>query len=163
MRVVGEIEASRFEQGRAYVAYDAHTREDHQPYLYATNDYGQTWTDITGDLPHGGSSYVIREDPVNPDLLFAGTEFGVFLTIDRGRHWVQLKNNLPTVGVRAITVQTREHELVVGTFGRAIWIADIAPFEQMNARVLEKSAHLLRSAGHAVQNCVTLTAPRLKS
>jgi photosystem II stability/assembly factor-like uncharacterized protein len=140
--VVGEIEASRFEQGRAYVAYDAHTREDHQPYLYATNDYGQTWTDITGDLPHGGSSYVIREDPVNPDLLFAGTEFGVFLTIDRGRHWVQLKNNLPTVGVRAITVQTREHDLVVGTFGRAIWIADIAPFEQMNARVLEKSAHL---------------------
>lgn len=140
--VVGEIEASRFDKGAAYVAYDAHTREDHKPYLYFTNDYGKTWTDITGDLPHGGSSYVIREDPVNRDLLFVGTEFGVYLTIDRGRHWVQLKNNLPTVGVRAMTIQPREHDLVVGTFGRAIWITDIAPFEQMNARVLAQPAHL---------------------
>ncbi|HEV7797930.1 MAG TPA: hypothetical protein VGO73_07235 [Pyrinomonadaceae bacterium] len=140
--VVGEIEASRFDKGAAYVAYDAHTREDHKPYLYATNDYGRTWLDITGDLPTGGSSYVIREDPVNPNLLFAGTEFGVYLTIDRGRHWVQLKNNLPTVGVRAMAIQAREHDLVVGTFGRAIWITDIAPFEQMKARTLEQPAHL---------------------
>ena len=140
--VVGEIEPSRFDKGTAYVAYDAHTREDHKPYLYATNDYGKTWTDITGDLPNGGSSYVIREDPVNPKLLFAGTEFGVYLTIDRGRHWVQLKNNLPTVGVRTMAIQAREHDLVVGTFGRAIWITDIAPFEQMNAGVLEQPAHL---------------------
>jgi photosystem II stability/assembly factor-like uncharacterized protein len=140
--VVGEIEASRFDKGTAYVAYDAHTREDHKPYLYVTNDFGKTWTDITGDLPHGGSSYVIREDPVNRDLLFVGTEFGVYLTIDRGRHWVQLKNNLPTVGVRAMTIQTRDRDLVVGTFGRGIWIMDIAPFEQMNARVLAQLAHL---------------------
>jgi len=140
--VVGEIEASRFDKGTAYVAYDAHTREDHKPYLYVTNDFGKTWTDITGDLPNGGSSYVIREDSVNRDLLFVGTEFGVYLTIDRGRHWVQLKNNLPTVGVRAMTIQTREHDLVVGTFGRAIWITDIAPFEQLSARVLAQPAHL---------------------
>jgi photosystem II stability/assembly factor-like uncharacterized protein len=140
--VVGEIEASRFDKGTAYLAYDAHTREDHKPYLYATNDYGKTWTDITGDLPNGGSSYVIREDPVNPRLLFAGTEFGVYLTIDRGRHWVQLKNNLPTVGVRTMVIQAREHDLVVGTFGRAIWITDIAPFEQMSAGVLEQPAHI---------------------
>jgi photosystem II stability/assembly factor-like uncharacterized protein len=140
--VVGEIEASRFDKGTAYVAYDAHTREDHKPYLYVTNDYGKTWIDITGDLPNGGSSYVIREDPINPNLLFVGTEFGVYLTIDRGRHWVQLKNNLPTVGVRALTIQARDHDLVVGTFGRAIWITDIAPFEQMSAPVLEQPAHL---------------------
>ena len=140
--VVGEIEASRFDKATAYVAYDAHTREDHKPYLYATTDYGKTWTDMTGDLPQGGSSYVIREDPVNPNLLFAGTEFGVYLTIDRGRHWVQLKNNLPTVGVRAIAIQPRDHDLIVGTFGRAIWIADIAPFEQMSGTVLEKPAYL---------------------
>lgn len=140
--VVGEIEASRFDKATAYVAYDAHTREDHNPYLYMTNDYGQTWLDITGDMPHGGSSYVIREDPVNRNLLFAGTEFGVYLTIDRGRHWVQLKNNLPTVGVRAMAIQARDHDLVAGTFGRAIWITDIAPFEQMNASVLDQPAHL---------------------
>ncbi len=140
--VVGEIEASRFDKGSAYVAYDAHTREDHKPYLYATSDYGKTWTNITGDLPQGGSSYVIREDPVNPNLLFAGTEFGVYLTLDRGRHWMQLKNNLPTVGVRAMAIQARDHDLVVGTFGRAIWITDIAPFEQMSDHILEQPAYL---------------------
>jgi photosystem II stability/assembly factor-like uncharacterized protein len=140
--VVGEIEASRFDKATAYVAYDAHMREDHKPYLYATNDYGKSWLSITGDLPPGGSSYVIREDPINPDLLFVGTESGVYLTIDRGRHWVQLKNNLPTVAVRAMAIQAREHELVLGTFGRAIWITDIGPIEQLNARVLAKPAHL---------------------
>jgi photosystem II stability/assembly factor-like uncharacterized protein len=140
--VVGEIEASRFDKGAAYIAYDAHTREDHKPYVYATKDYGATWLDITGDLPPGGSSYVIREDPVNPNLLFAGTEFGVYLTIDRGHHWVRLKNNLPTVAVRAMAIQPREHDLVVGTFGRAIWIADIAPFEQMTEPLFQQPAHL---------------------
>jgi photosystem II stability/assembly factor-like uncharacterized protein len=140
--VVGEIEASRFDKGTAYVAYDAHTREDHKPYLYVTKDYGSTWVSINGDLPPGGSSYVIREDPVNPNLLFAGTEFGVWLTLDGGRHWVQFKNNLPTVAVRALAIQEREHDLVAGTFGRAIWIADIAPFEQMKAGVLDQSAYL---------------------
>jgi photosystem II stability/assembly factor-like uncharacterized protein len=140
--VVGEIEASRFDKGSAYVAYDAHTREDHKPYFYATNDYGKTWTDISGDLPHGGSSYVIREDPVNPSLLFVGTEFGVYLTFDRGHHWMQLKNNLPTVAIRAMAIQARDHDLVVGTFGRGIWITDIAPFEQINERLLEQPAHI---------------------
>ncbi|HUS11949.1 MAG TPA: hypothetical protein VMZ30_15900 [Pyrinomonadaceae bacterium] len=140
--VVGEIEPSHFDKGAAYVVYDAHTREDHKAYLYLTKDYGRTWIDITGDLPDGGSSYVVREDPVNPNLLFVGTEFGIYLTIDRGQHWVQVRSNLPTVGVRAIAIQAREHELVVGTFGRAIWVIDIAPFEQMNTGVLEQQAHL---------------------
>ena len=140
--VVGEIEASHFDKSTAYVAHDVHTREDHKPYLYMTNDYGQTWANISGNLPQNGSSYVIREDPLNPNLLFAGTEFGVFLTIDRGQHWTQLKNNLPTVAVRALAIQEREHDLVAGTFGRAIWITDIAPIEQLSASLLDKSAHL---------------------
>jgi photosystem II stability/assembly factor-like uncharacterized protein len=140
--VVGEIEASRFDKATAYVAYDAHTREDHKPYLYLTSDYGKTWTNISGDLPQNGSSYVIREDPVNPNLLFAGTEFGVFLTIDRGQHWLQLKNNLPTVAVRALAIQGRDHDLIAGTFGRAIWITDIAPLEQLSESLLDKPAYL---------------------
>jgi photosystem II stability/assembly factor-like uncharacterized protein len=140
--VVGEIEASHFDKATAYIAYDAHTREDHKPYVYATTDFGKSWVSITGDLPNGGSSYVIREDPVNPNLLFVGTEFGVFLTLDRGRHWVQLKNNLPTVAVRAMAIQPRDRDLVVGTFGRAMWITDIAPFEQMTDEVFQQPVHL---------------------
>jgi hypothetical protein len=140
--VVGEIEASHFDKASAYVVYDAHTREDHKPYVYYTNDFGRTWMNVSGDLPQGGSSYVIREDPVNPNLLFVGTEFGVYVTVDRGRHWVQLKNNLPTVGVRAMEIQPREHDLVVGTFGRAIWIADIGPLQQLNDHVFEQPAYL---------------------
>jgi len=140
--VVGEIEASRYDKGTAYVAYDAHTREDHKPYLYVTRDYGKTWTSINGDLPHGGSSYVIREDPVNPNLLFVGTEFGVYLTLDGGLHWVPFKSNLPTVAVRALAIQERDHDLIAGTFGRAIWIADIAPLEQMKTGLLDQPAYL---------------------
>lgn len=140
--VVSEIEASRFDKGTAYVAYDNHTREDIKPYLYRTNDYGKTWANITGDLPVNGSTYVIREDPVNPRLLFAGTEFGVYLTIDGGSRWVKLQNNLPTVAVRTMVIQPREHDLVIGTFGRAIWVADIAPFEEMDNDLFERQAHL---------------------
>lgn len=140
--VVGEIEASRYDKGSAYIVYDNHTREDHKPYVYLTADYGKTWTNITGDLPANGSSYVIREDPVNSNLLFVGTEFGVFLTIDKGQHWVQLKNNLPTVAVRAMAIQERDRDLVIGTFGRALWVIDIAPFEELSPRTLGQQAFL---------------------
>ena len=140
--VVSHIDASHFDKATAYVAYDVHTREDIKPYLYRTNDYGRTWTNITGDLPANGSTYVVKEDPVNANLLFTGTEFGLFLTIDGGRHWVKLQNNLPTVGVRTMAIQARAHDLVVGTFGRAIWVTDIAPFEELTADLLAKPAHL---------------------
>ncbi|HEY0006321.1 MAG TPA: hypothetical protein VGB17_16185 [Pyrinomonadaceae bacterium] len=140
--VVAEIEASRFDKGTAYVAYDNHTREDIKPYLYKTTDFGRTWTSITGDLPDKGSAYVIREDPVNPRVLFAGTEFGVYVTIDGGAHWTKLQNNLPTVGVRAMVIQKRDRDLVIGTFGRAIWVTDIAPFEEMDAELFKLPAHL---------------------
>jgi len=140
--VVGEIEASRYDKAAAYVVYDNHTREDHKPYVYLTEDYGRTWQNINGDLPLNGSSYVIREDPVNPNLLFVGTEFGLFMTIDKGQHWIQIKNNLPTVAVRAMAIQERDRDLVVGTFGRAIWVIDIAPFEEMTPRALSQPAYL---------------------
>ena len=140
--VVGEIEASRYAEGTAYIVYDNHTREDHRPYVYRTADYGETWSNITGDLPANGSSYVIREDPVNSNLLFVGTEFGVFVTIDRGGHWVQLKNNLPTVAVRAMAIQARDRDLVVGTFGRAIWITDIGPLEEMSENIFQQPAFM---------------------
>ncbi len=140
--VVAEIEASRYDEGTAYVAYDAHKLDDPRPYLYRTTDFGGTWTNITGDLPANGSTWVIREDPVNPALLFAGTEFGVFVSIDGGTHWTRFKSNLPTSGVRSMVIQARAKELVVGTYGRAIWVVDIAPLEELSARVLAGPAHL---------------------
>jgi hypothetical protein len=140
--VVGEIEASRFDPAVAYVVYDNHTREDHRPYVYRTADSGKSWSDISGDLPTNGSSYVIREDHRNPNLLFLGTEFGVFVTIDRGNHWVQLKNNLPTVAVRTMAIQARDRDLIVGTFGRAIWIMDIGPLQELSAGLFERPGHV---------------------
>jgi photosystem II stability/assembly factor-like uncharacterized protein len=140
--VVGEIEASRYDKATAYVVYDNHTREDHRPYVYRTTDFGRTWTSISSDLPNNGSSYVIREDPINPKLLFVGTEFGVFLSIDQGQHWVQLKNNLPTAAVRTMAIQKRDRELVAGTFGRAIWVIDIAPFQEISERQLQQPVYL---------------------
>ncbi|MBI3664601.1 MAG: glycosyl hydrolase [Acidobacteria bacterium] len=140
--VVHKIEASRFSPAVAYVAYDCHTREDIRPYLFATRDFGKTWQNITGDLPEKGSTYVIREDPINARVLYAGTEFGVFVTIDGGGRWVKMQNNLPTVAVRDMRIQERELDLVAGTFGRAIWVTDIAPFSEMTEATLAKTVHL---------------------
>ncbi|MFQ5704525.1 MAG: WD40/YVTN/BNR-like repeat-containing protein [Gemmatimonadales bacterium] len=140
--VVAEIEASNFGDGIAYVAYDAHKLDDTRPYLYRTTDFGRTWENITGDLPANGSTWVIVEDPVNSSLLFAGTEFGVFVTVDRGAHWTRFKNNLPTSGVRSMVIQPRAKELVVGTFGRGIWVVDIEPLEQLTPEVLSREVHL---------------------
>jgi photosystem II stability/assembly factor-like uncharacterized protein len=130
---VSKIEPSRAAAGTAYVAFDLHYRDDPRPYLFRTSDFGRTWTDITSDLPVWGSTYVIREDPTNPRVLYAGTEGGLFLSIDGGRHWVRWKGNLPHTGVRSLAIQRRDLDLVVGTFGRAIWVVDISPLGQLEA------------------------------
>jgi len=144
--VVAEIEPSRFEAETAYVALDCHARDDLRPYLYRTADLGRSWTDVSGDLPEQGSSYVIREDPDNRNVLYAGTEFGVFVSIDAGSHWVKVQNNLPTAGVRSMLIQSRERDLVAGTFGRAIWVLDIGPIAELSEATLEKPLHLFQTA-----------------
>jgi photosystem II stability/assembly factor-like uncharacterized protein len=128
---VSKIEPSRAAAGTAYVAYDLHYRDDPRPYLFKTTDFGETWTNITSNLPAWGNTYVIREDPHNPRVLYVGTESGLFVSIDGGARWVRWKGDLPHTGVRSLAVQARERELVVGTFGRAIWIADIGPLSQL--------------------------------
>jgi photosystem II stability/assembly factor-like uncharacterized protein len=136
------IEASHFNKATAYAVYDNHTREDTRPYLFKTTDFGKKWVDITGDLPMSATAYVLREDPVNPNLLFVGTEVGVFVSIEGGWHWTRWANNLPTVAVVAMEIQGREKELVVGTFGRAIWVADIGPLEEMTTDILGRAAYI---------------------
>jgi hypothetical protein len=107
-----------------YVAFDGHKNSDFKPYLLKSIDKGATWTSISGDLPANGPVLAIAEDHVKPDLLFAGTEFGVYFTVNGGGNWVQLKGNMPTIAVRDLAIQKRENDLVLATFGRGFYVFD---------------------------------------
>lgn len=136
------IEASHFEKGKAYAAFDGHRHDDYGTYLYKTTDYGKTWTSLSGNLPFGWI-HVIREDLRNKNLVFVGTEFGIFTSLDNGQSWFFLQNNLPTVAVRDIAIHPRENDLIIGTHGRGIWIIDnISQLQEMNEDILEKDVHL---------------------
>jgi len=121
---VSRILASQHDAGTAYAAFDRHKNSDFAPYLVKTTDAGRTWTAIEGDLPARGSVLAIAEDSVNPRLLFVGTEFGLYFTIDGGQKWIQLKGGLPTIAVRDLAIQGRMNDLVAGTFGRGIYVLD---------------------------------------
>lgn len=129
---VSRVIFSRFAEGTIYATMDGHRSNDFKPYVLKSTDYGRSWTPITGDLPDGHSVHVIREHHRQPNLLFVGTEFGVFFTVDGGRHWTQLKSGIPGVPVHDLAIQTRENDLVVGTHGRGIFILDdLAPLEHL--------------------------------
>ena len=128
---VSKIEPSHTAAGTAYIAYDLHYHNDPKPYLFKTTDFGKTWTNITHDLPAWGSTYVIREDMHNGRVLYVGTESGLFVSIDGGDHWTRWKATLPYTAVRSLVVHPRDRELVVGTFGRSIWIGDVSVIEQL--------------------------------
>ncbi len=121
---VSRLEASVNDENVVYAAFDNHKSGDFAPYVLRSADRGRTWTSIAGDLPKRGTVYALAEDPENPKLLFAGTEFGVFFTVDGGAHWAQLKGGMPTICVRDLALQAREHDLVVGTFGRGFYVLD---------------------------------------
>ncbi|MGC1783000.1 MAG: hypothetical protein WA708_10815 [Acidobacteriaceae bacterium] len=146
---VSSIEASPFEAGTAYAAFDGHRNDDFAIYLYRTANYGKTWQSISSNLvKEDGTAHVIREDPYNAQLLFLGTEFGAFFSIDQGGHWERLNAGLPNVRVDDIAIQPQAHDLILGTYGRSLWVLDnIRPLEQWGAA---KSANLslfdLRSA-----------------
>jgi photosystem II stability/assembly factor-like uncharacterized protein len=140
-RWVASIECSRFAEGRAYVAFDAHRSDDDNPYLYVTEDFGQTWKSLRSNLPWG-SSRVLREDVVNPDLLFVGTEFAVWGSINRGASWTKLNNNLPTVAVHELAIHSSASEMVAATHGRSLWVLDITPLRQMKAQAVTAGAYL---------------------
>lgn len=136
------VEASHFDAGKAYAAFDGHREDDYRPYVYKTEDYGKTWTSIKGNLPFGWV-HVIREDLKNPNLLFVGSEFGIFASLDNGQNWFSMKNDLPTAAVRDIAIHPREHDLIIGTHGRGIWIMeDISPLQEMTEEVRQSDFHL---------------------
>src|SRR5439155_5406666 len=140
-RWVATIEASRYADGRAYVAFDAHRSNDDEPYVFVTEDFGVTWKALRGNLPMG-STRCLREDIVNPNLLFLGSEFGAWVSLNRGQSWVKLNNNLPTVAVHEFAIHPTAGEMVAATHGRSLWVLDINPLRQMTAGVLQEKAHL---------------------
>ena len=140
-RWVATIEPSRYVDGRAYVAFDAHRSNDEEPYVYVTEDYGQAWKSIRSNLPIG-SARVCREDIQNPDLLYVGTEFAAWVSANRGVSWTKLNNNLPTVAIHELAQHPTSGELVAATHGRSLWVLDVTPLRQMTATVLKDKVHL---------------------
>jgi photosystem II stability/assembly factor-like uncharacterized protein len=140
---VSRLAASQYDVNTVYAAFDNHKNEDFKPYLLKSTDAGKTWTSIAGNLPDNGPVLAFAEDTVNANLLFAGTEFGAFFTIDGGSHWVQLKGGLPTIAVRDMVLQAREGDLVIATFGRGFYVLDdISALRQMKAESVEQAAAL---------------------
>jgi len=133
-RWVASIEPSRTAEGRCYVCIDAHRSDDDRPYLFVTEDYGQTWKPLANNLPSFGSTRVLREDYTNPSVLYCGTEFGIWSSVNRGNSWAKINNNLPTVAVHEVAQPTTASEIVVATHGRSIWVLDVASLRQMTTR-----------------------------
>ena len=134
---VTRVVASKYGEGVAYATFDGHRSDDYGVYLFATSDYGETWKAIRNGIPDSaGAVHVVREHPRNQNLLFAGTEFGLWVSWDRGANWTALKNNFPTVPVDDIEIQARENDLVLATHGRSVWILDdLTPIEKFDANV----------------------------
>ncbi len=129
---ISRIEPSHFDPATCYVALDNHRNDDWKPYLFKTTDYGKTWTSVAGNLPAKGNINALREDYDNPNLLFVGTEFGLFVTLDGGKEYKKFMTGLPSVRVDDILIHPRDRDLIVATHGRSIWICDdITPLEQL--------------------------------
>jgi photosystem II stability/assembly factor-like uncharacterized protein len=145
---VSWVEASRFAAGTAYVAFDRHATGDFTPYVYATYDFGNSWKPLVAPRdPKGvrGYAHVVKEDSADSQLLFLGTEFGLWISIDGGANWAQFKGgHLPAVAVRDLAVQPRDNDLVLATHGRGIWIIDdITPLRKLSEAVLSQEAAFL--------------------
>jgi len=148
MTHISGVEPSHHDSATIYVALDNHRRNDFKPYVFMSTDFGKTFHSIASNLPtdRPGTVYVIREDLVNPNLLYVGTETGVFASLNKGQTWFPLKAKLPTVPVYDLKIHPRDHELIAATHGRAVQILDVAPLQQMNAGVLAQGTHLFTPA-----------------
>ena len=141
---IHDIEPCLHDADTVFVAINNHKRGDFKPYLVKSTDRGKTWIEISDSLPERGSIYTLVQDHVNADLLFCGTEFGLFFTLDGGQKWLPLKNGLPVIAVRDLEIQREQNDLVVGTFGRGMYILDnYDPLRHVNSELLEQEAAIL--------------------
>ncbi|MBN2430127.1 MAG: glycosyl hydrolase [Acidobacteria bacterium] len=171
---VNDIKADRFEVDSVYAAFDNHKQGDFQPYLLKSTDRGRTWVSLAGDLPSRHLVWRIVQDPVRPQLLFAGTEFGIFFTIDGGGRWITLEGGVPTIPFRDLAIQERENDLVGASFGRGFYVLDdYTPLRDMSEETLAEAAvlfpvrrtwwyiprHTLGTPGKAFQGDAFFMAP----
>src|SRR5258708_7008778 len=169
-----ESSLPKHDAGTVYIAFENHQNGDFKPYLIKSSDKGKSWVSVSGNLPETGGVYAIAEDHVNPKLLFAGTEFGLYFTPIGGEKWIKLNGGLPTIQVRDLAIQKHENDLVLGTFGRGIYILDdYSPLRSVTPELMKQESALftvrtaysylpatpLGSAGKGFQGEAFWTAP----
>jgi photosystem II stability/assembly factor-like uncharacterized protein len=143
MTYVSRLEASVHDADTVYATFNNKKKADFKPYVFVSRDRGQTWSSIAGDLPDREIVYSLMQDHVKPELLFVGTEFGLYFTVDEGTHWIQLKGGLPTIQVRDIDIQRTENDLALATFGRGFYILDdYTPLREVSEQALDQEAIL---------------------
>src|SRR4029079_19500557 len=147
---VSRVAPSRFDAGTVYATIDDHRQNNYETYIYASKDYGQSWTSINGNLA-GEAIKTITEDLKNPDVLYAGAETGLFVSTDRGAAWMRPKWNLPTVRVDEITIHPRDNAMVLATHGRALWVLDhLEPIQEYAAAHAAADAKLFTPPPYAI-------------
>lgn len=138
---VYDLIVSKHDVNTVYAAFNNHKSGDFKPYVLKSNDKGRTWENISANLPEKGAVYALEQDFVKPEILFAGTEYSVFVSLDEGKNWKELASGLPTINVRDMAIQERESDLVLATFGRGFYILpNYSPLRELNNEVLEKEA-----------------------
>ena len=140
---VSDILPDKFNENVVYATFNNMFNDDFKPYILKSTDKGKTWTALTNKLPVNGTIHTIEQDNINPNLLFAGSEFGFYFSVDGGNEWIEFKSGLPTIAVRDIAIQQRESDLVIGTFGRGIYILDdYTPLRNFKKDMIEKEAFI---------------------
>jgi photosystem II stability/assembly factor-like uncharacterized protein len=140
---VSDILASKFDENIVFASFDNILRDDFKPYVLKSIDKGKTWTSISGNLPEKGTVHSIQQDFIDPELLFVGTEFGCFFTVDGGKIWTQLKSGIPTISVKDIAIQERESDLVLASFGRGFYILDdYSPLRLIDHKFMDSTAYI---------------------
>ena len=140
---VSRVVPSRYAEGTAYLTLDGHRSDDYNTYMFITTDFGESWKAIKSNIPAGVTARVIREHPRKQNLLFLGTEFGAYVSFDRGDRWTRLKGNLPLVRIDDIQIHSRDNSLVLATHGRSIWVLDdLSPLERASENILTSDIHL---------------------
>ncbi len=144
---VSHVEPSHAAPATAYVAFDRHMFDDFRPYIFKTTDFGETWKNVTGELPAKAHVQVVKEDPKNTNLIYAGTELGLYASYTGGGDWIRLHlGNLPTVAIHDLLIHPRDNDIVLGTHGRGLWVFDDAtPLQAVTPEILEKPVHLFEA------------------